>query len=379
MRVFPFGSATGENEKRPRLSEKIVSQLPAAPPAVERISPTRRLRGVDDVRVARVELDLVDQPGLRERERRTPVGRRVDARLPVRPGRLHARGVRGRCRARPGRVPIRMWLRVARLDRDPRDRTVVGDGERARRRATSARRRRSSCRARDPPRCHRCCSPRRSRRRSSCRSGRSGRRRWSRSRSSEFRRRSASTSASWCERVLAPPEPAAGRADVERALLRLALRVDRQRRHAAGPLRRLDERLRAEPVDVERVRAERSPTSSSASRRGARQRLLAAIAPWIWSIVISLAGYARSAYASASGPPPSTFAPLPFAQRRVSRNRLRTSRFLCDARLRAPCQQDRENGADRCDQQGSDEPPPVLPHRHPLSPLALLVKLSYIS
>ena len=39
MRVFPFGSVTGENEKRPRFDWKIGSQLAAAPPAVERSSP----------------------------------------------------------------------------------------------------------------------------------------------------------------------------------------------------------------------------------------------------------------------------------------------------------------------------------------------------
>ena len=60
------------------------------------------------------------------------------------------------------------------------------------------------------------------------------------------------------------------------------------------------------------------PSRSTSSVSGPRQShfelsfaprpltaLLAAIAPWICSIVISLAGYARSAYASASGPPPS--------------------------------------------------------------------------
>ena len=61
------------------------------------------------------------------------------------------------------------------------------------------------------------------------------------------------------QRVLRPPEPAAGRAQIEGALLRLALRVDGQRRDAARPLGRLDERLRAEPVDVEGVGADEVP------------------------------------------------------------------------------------------------------------------------
>ena len=40
MRVLLFGSVTGENEKRPRLSEKIVSHVAAAPPAFDRSRPT---------------------------------------------------------------------------------------------------------------------------------------------------------------------------------------------------------------------------------------------------------------------------------------------------------------------------------------------------
>ena len=61
------------------------------------------------------------------------------------------------------------------------------------------------------------------------------------------------------ERVLRAPDAAAGRADVQRAVLLVALRAHRHRRHAARPLRRLDERLRAESVDVERVRADLVP------------------------------------------------------------------------------------------------------------------------
>src|SRR3954454_10672329 len=40
MRVLPFGSATGANEKRARLSAKSVSHVPAAPLAVGRTRPT---------------------------------------------------------------------------------------------------------------------------------------------------------------------------------------------------------------------------------------------------------------------------------------------------------------------------------------------------
>ena len=69
------------------------------------------------------------EPGLRERERCTAVRRRVHARR--RCPRAAARSCYlSRCRARPSRVPIRMWLRVAWVDRDPRDRPVVGDRER---------------------------------------------------------------------------------------------------------------------------------------------------------------------------------------------------------------------------------------------------------
>ena len=132
-----------------------------------------------------------------------------------------------------------------------------------------------------------------------------------------------------CERVLAPPEPAAGRADVKRALLRLALRVDRERRHAAGPLRRLDERLRAEPVDVERVGSERVPLraqlraaalDSVVGRDRALDLVDRDLTCRVRAVRVCL-GLGTGAVA---------FAPLPFAKRRVSRYRLRTSRFFGD-------------------------------------------------
>ena len=181
-------------------------------------------------------------------------------------------------------------VRVARLDRDPRDRAVVGDGERARRRAPSASRRRSSCRGRARPRCRRSRCLRRCRRRSSCRSRRSGRRRSSRSRSSGSRRRSASRTGSAASAFFVRQSAAAGRAHVEGALLRLALRVDGQRRHAARPLGRLDERLRAEPVDVERVGADEVPLRAQLRRRARWPRCSPRSRPGSRSMLISSPG-----------------------------------------------------------------------------------------
>ena len=76
------------------------------------------------------------------------------------------------------------------------------------------------------------------------------------------------------ERVGRPPDAAARRADVERALLRLALRVDGERRHAARPLRRLDEGLRPEPVDVKRVRPDEIPLRGQLGAPRSRERVV---------------------------------------------------------------------------------------------------------
>src|SRR5262249_24168626 len=61
------------------------------------------------------------------------------------------------------------------------------------------------------------------------------------------------------QRVPRAPDAAACGADVERAARGAALRADRHSRDAPRPLRRLDEGLRAEPVDVERVGPQRLP------------------------------------------------------------------------------------------------------------------------
>ena len=61
------------------------------------------------------------------------------------------------------------------------------------------------------------------------------------------------------ERVLRPPDAAACGRDVQRALLRVALRVDSESRDAAGPLCAALVGLRSKPVDVQRRRAERLP------------------------------------------------------------------------------------------------------------------------
>ena len=114
------------------------------------------------------------------------------------------------------------------------------------------------------------------------------------------------------ERVRRAPDAAARRADVQRALLRLALRVDGERRYAPRPLGRLDEGLRAEPVDVERRRARRSPTSSRAWRRRARRPCRSPRSrPGSGRSMISSAGNARSAYSSAAAPPDSSLSPRP--------------------------------------------------------------------
>ena len=171
-------------------------------------------------------------------------------------------------------------------------------------RATSARRRRSSCRARARPRCRRWRSPLRCRRRSSCPVGSFG------STAIEPIAFVGMSVGDLLPRRLlrgARSSPATHRRPPRRrracTSCRLALRVDRQRRHAARPLRRLDEGLGAEAIDVERLGADGVPLRSSTFAR--RPSLSAAIAPWICSIAISFAGYARSAYASASGPLPS--------------------------------------------------------------------------
>ena len=62
------------------------------------------------------------------------------------------------------------------------------------------------------------------------------------------------------ESVLRAPDAAAGGADVQRALLGVALRVDGESRLAARPLRSALVGLSAEPVDVHRRRAERLPS-----------------------------------------------------------------------------------------------------------------------
>ena len=103
------------------------------------------------------------------------------------------------------------------------------------------------------------------------------------------------------ERVLRPPDAAAGGADVQRALVLVALRADGHRGDAAGPLRRLDEGLRAEPVDVERVGPDLIPLETSFGPF-LWSFALALIAPWISAGVISEAGYARSVYSSAAAP-----------------------------------------------------------------------------
>ena len=216
----------------------------------------RRLRRVHDVRVARVELHLVDRAGLRERERRAAVRRGVDADC-GRSGRPAARGV-GADSAHARARADQDVARVARLDRDPRDRAVVRGRERTRHErpagavvgglveaepgfAVAARVRLSGADVDRPAR----------------RIVRVDGDRADRVRRDPVRdllpRRLLR------ERVLRPPHTAARRADVDRAVLRPALRVDRQRRHASRPLRRLDEGLGAEPIHVERVRADGAP------------------------------------------------------------------------------------------------------------------------
>ena len=184
----------------------------------------------------------------------------------------------------PERVPNRDVARVARLDRDPRDRAEVGDGERARDERPVRRRRRSTCRDRGRPRCHRSRSPHRCRRRSSCRSGRSGRRRSSRSRSSGSRRDLLPERRSR-ERIGRPPHAATRGADVERhscglhfgSTVSAVTRPD----HCVGLMKDCVPRRST----FKRVRPDEIPLRGRASRRAwPASALFAVIAFWIWSI-----------------------------------------------------------------------------------------------
>ena len=179
----------------------------------------------------------------------------------------------------PGRVAIRMWLAITLLDRDPRDRPVVGDGERpvdARPVGAVVGR---------PVEAEPGLAVAAGVRLAGADVDRPAGRvvRVDGDRADRVRRdpvRDVLPGRVLGQRVLRPPEAAAGRAHIEGALLRLALRVDGQRRDAARPLGRLDERLRAEPVDVERVGAEKSHFEPSLAPR-AVAALFAASAPWI--------------------------------------------------------------------------------------------------
>ena len=120
------------------------------------------------------------------------------------------------------------------------------------------------------------------------------------------------------ERVLRAPDAAAGGADVQRALLGVALRVDGESRLTARPLRSALVGLSAEPVDVQRRRAERLPACWCFALRLATFAP-AAIAACRSPKVTSLPGYARAARSSAAALSGSTVVPSAICASRCSR------------------------------------------------------------
>src|SRR5437764_14483590 len=70
------------------------------------------------------------------------------------------------------------------------------------------------------------------------------------------------------ERILGHPDAAAGSGDIDTACLVAALRRDGKGSLAPRPLGRRPERLRAERVDIERVRTDCPPASVSATAAG---------------------------------------------------------------------------------------------------------------